>query len=142
MQTGECRFDMTNVKCGVDTHRPGGTQTDRDRINNFGYWKWTDKPGGELARLHSECQIFGRQPNLFGSVIRSRRPLPVCHNLISSGLPQEVLARELPGPLAAANKRQIRWDRKIGICGMKERERVTMDYMKREKPDDAEGKKL
>lgn len=68
MQTGECMFDMTNVKCEVDTHRPGDTQMDRDRINNFGYWKWTDEP----ARLHPERQIFGQQPNVFGGVIRSR----------------------------------------------------------------------
>lgn len=45
---------MANKKGGVDTHRPGETQMKRDRINNFGKWKWTDEPGSQLARLHPE----------------------------------------------------------------------------------------
>lgn len=119
---GESRFDMTNMKCGMDTHGPGETQTDRDRINNLGYGEGADEPGGELARLHPERQMLGRKPDLLTrGVSRSRRPLFVRRGLICGGLPQEVLASSLPGPLTAANQRQGRWDRAIRVCGRKER---------------------
>lgn len=122
-RTGECRFDMTNVKCGVNTHGPGETQMDRDRVNHFGYGKGTNEPGGELTRFHPEWQILGGQPHFIAcGVTRSRQSLPICRSLIGGGLPQEVLAHSLPGPLAVVNQRQGRWDRIQGL--LRERERV------------------